>query len=98
MRLELLQYLFTLRYYKTYVPCAKGYTENENIIIANLQFCDWYHFKYNKMINTKEEIYYVLYVNDYNSIIFILFLYIIVYIVCFIICFFILYLCNNQGK
>ena len=43
MRLELLQYLFTLRYYKNYVPCAKGYTENENKIIAYLQFGDWYH-------------------------------------------------------
>ena len=41
MWLELLQYLFTLRYYKNSVPCAKGYTENENEIIANLQFCDW---------------------------------------------------------
>ena len=62
MWLELLQYLFTLRYYKNSVPCAKGYTENENEIIAYLQFDDWYH---NEMINTKEEIYYVLYVNDY---------------------------------
>ena len=34
MWLELLQYLFTLRYYKNYAPCAKGYTENENKIIA----------------------------------------------------------------
>ena len=42
MWLELLQYLFTLRYYKNSVPCAKGYTENENKIIANLQFGDWY--------------------------------------------------------
>ena len=41
--LELLQYLFTLRYYKNSVSCAKGYTENENKIIANLQFGDWYH-------------------------------------------------------
>ena len=32
--------LFTLRYYKNSVPCAKGYTENENKIIANLQFGD----------------------------------------------------------
>ena len=40
MRLELLQYLFTLRYYKNYVPCAKIYTENENKIIAYLQFGD----------------------------------------------------------
>ena len=41
--LELLQYLFMLRYYKTSVPWAKGYTENENKIIAYLQFGDWYH-------------------------------------------------------
>ena len=40
MRLELLQYLFTLRYYENSVPCAKGYTENENKIIAYLQFVD----------------------------------------------------------
>ena len=45
MWLELLQYLFTLRYYKNSVPCAKGYTENEIKIIANLQFGDWYHLK-----------------------------------------------------
>ena len=64
MWLELLQYLFTLRYNKNSVPCANGYTENENKIIANLQFGDWYHLKY-EMINTKGEIYYVLYVNDY---------------------------------
>ena len=25
------------------VSCAKRYTENENKIIANLQFGDWYH-------------------------------------------------------
>ena len=30
MWLELLQYLFTFRYYKNSVSCAKGYTENEN--------------------------------------------------------------------
>ena len=36
IRLELLQYLFTLQYFKNSVPCAKGYTENENKIIANL--------------------------------------------------------------
>ena len=38
--LELLQYLLTLRYYKNSVPCAKGYRENENKIIADLQFGD----------------------------------------------------------
>ena len=43
MWLELLQYLFTFRYYKNSVPCAKGYTENENKIIAYLQFGEWYH-------------------------------------------------------
>ena len=40
VRLELLQYLFTLRYYKNSVPCAKRHTENENKIIAYLQFGD----------------------------------------------------------
>ena len=43
MKLELLQYSFTFRYYNNSVSCAKGYTENENKIIANLQFGDWYH-------------------------------------------------------
>ena len=43
MWLELLHYFFTLRYYKNSVPYAKRYTENENKIIANLQFGDWYH-------------------------------------------------------
>ena len=43
MWLELLHFLFTLRYYKNSESCAKGYTENENKIIANLQFGDWYH-------------------------------------------------------
>ena len=43
MRLELQQYLFTLRYYKNSVSCAKRYTENENKIIAYLQFGDWYN-------------------------------------------------------
>ena len=38
--LELLQYLLTLRHYKNSVPCAKGYTENENKRIADLQFGD----------------------------------------------------------
>ena len=41
--LELLQYLLTLRYYKNSLPCAKGYRENENKRIADLQFGDWYH-------------------------------------------------------
>ena len=43
MRLELLQYLFTPRYHNNSAPCEKEYTENENKIIANLQFGDWYH-------------------------------------------------------
>ena len=75
MWIELLQYLFTLRYYKTSVPCAKGYTENENK--NNCWLTVWWliPFKY-EMINTKEEIFYVLYVND-SIIIFILFLFII---------------------
>ena len=41
--LEILQYLFTLRCYKISVPWAKGYTKNENKIITDLQFGDWYH-------------------------------------------------------
>ena len=62
MWLELLQHLFSFRYYKNSVSCAKGYTENENKIIP----MNWWliPFKY-EMINTKKEIYYVLNVNDY---------------------------------
>ena len=94
--LELLQYLLTLRHYKNPVPCAKGYRENENKIIAYLQSGDWLPFKY-EMDNAKEEIYFVLCViTIYNFYSF--FLFIIVYIVCIIIRFFILYLCNDQGK
>ena len=62
-RLELLQYLISLLYYKTSVPCAKGYTENENEIIANLQFGDWYHLNTRWLTQKKKFI--VLYVNDF---------------------------------
>ena len=92
MRLELLQYLFTLRYYKNYVPCAKRYTENENKIIAYLQFGDWYHLN-TRWLTQKRNL--LCLICQWLHIIFILFLFIIVYIVCIIICFFILYLCNN---
>ena len=94
MRLELLQYFFTLQYYKNFVPCAKGYTENENKIIANLQFGDWYHLNTRWLTQKKKFImsYMSITYNIYS------FLFIIVYIVCIIICFFILYLCNNLGK
>ena len=64
MWLELLQYLFTFRYYKNSVSCAKGYTENENKIITNLQFGDRYHLN-TWWLKHKKEIYYVLNVNDY---------------------------------
>ena len=43
MRLELSHYLFTLRYYKNSVCCAKGNKENKNKIVAYLPFGDWYH-------------------------------------------------------
>ena len=56
MRLELLQYLFTLRYYKNSVPCAKGFTENENKIIAYLQFGDWYHLNTRWLTQKKKRI------------------------------------------
>ena len=64
MRLELLQYLFTLGYYKNSVPCPKGYTENENKVIANLHFGDWYHLN-TRWLTQKNKIYYVLCVNGY---------------------------------
>ena len=95
MWLELLQYLFTFRYYKNSVSCAKTYTENENKIIANLQFGDWYHLN-TRWLTQKRNLLCLKCQWLYK--IFILFLFIIVYIVCIIICFFILYLCNNQGK
>ena len=91
MRWELLQYLFTLLYYKTSVPCAKGYAENENEIIANLQFGDWYHLKTRWLTQKKKFIMSYVSMTIYNIY---SFLFIIVYIVCIIICFLILYLCE----
>ena len=93
--LELLQYLFTLRYYKIFVPCAKEYTENENKIIAHLQFGDWYHLNTRWLTQKKKFMMSYMSMTTYNIY---SFLFIIVYIVCIIICFLILYHCNNQGK
>ena len=99
MRLELLQYLSTLRYYKTSVLCAKEYTENENKIIANLQFGDWYHLNTRWLTQKKKVIMSYVSMTIYNIY---SFLFIIVFIVCIIICFLILYLymywIRNQGK
>ena len=93
MWLELLQYLLTLRYYKISVPCAKGYTENENKIIANLQFGDLYHLNTRWLTQKKKFIISYVSMTIYNIY---SFLFIIVYIVCIIICFLILYL--STGK
>ena len=99
MRLEHLQYLFTLRYYKISVPCAKGYTENENKIIANLQFDDWYHLNTRWLTQKKKFImsYVSMIIYNIHS-----FLFIIVYIVCIIIILFpyivSLYWIRNQGE
>ena len=92
MRLELLQYLFTLRYYKNSVPCAKWYTENENKIIAYLQFGDRYHLNMRWLTQKKKfsMSYVSMTIHNIYS-----FLFIIVYIVCIIICFLILYLCTG---
>ena len=92
MRLELLQYLLTLRYYKNFVPCAKGYTENENKIIANVQFGDWYHLNTWWLTQKKKCIMSYVSMTIYNIY---SFLFIIVYIVCIIIWFLILYLCTG---
>ena len=91
-RWKLLQYLFTLRYYKNSVPCSKEYTENENKIIANLQFGDWYHLNTRWLTQKKNFImsYLSMTISNIYS-----FLFIIVYIVCIIICFLILYLCTG---
>ena len=92
-RLEfLLQYLFTLRYYKNSVPCAKGYTENENKIIADLQFSDWYHLNTRWLTQKEKCIMSYVSMTIYNIY---SFLFIIVYLVCIIICFLILYLCTG---
>ena len=91
MRLELLHYLFTLRYYKDSVPCAKGYTENENKIIADLQLGDWYHLNTRWLTQKKKCIMSYVSMTIYNIY---SFLFIIVYIVC-IIWFLILYLCTG---
>ena len=92
MWLEVLQYLFTLRYYKNSVPCAKGYTENENKIIANLQFGDWYNLNTRWLTQKKKFIMTYVSMTIYNIY---SFLFIFVYIVCIIICFLILYLCTG---
>ena len=90
--LELLQYLLTLRYYKNSVPCAKAYRENENKIIADLQFGDWYHLHTRWLTQKKTFILSYVSMTIYNIYSFLL---IIVYIFCIIICFLILYLCTG---
>ena len=90
--LELLQYLLTLWYYKNSVPCAKGYRENENKIIADLQFGDWYHLHTRWLTQKKTFILSYVSMTIYNIF---SFLFIIVYIFCIIICFLILYLCTG---
>ena len=80
--LELLQYLLTLRYYKNSVPCAKGYRENENKIIADLQFGDWYHLHTRWLTQKKTFILSYVSMTIYNIYSFLL---IIVYIFCIII-------------
>ena len=90
--LELLQYLLTLRHYKNSVPCAKGYRENENKIIAGLQFGDWYNLHTRWLTQKKKFILSYVSMTIYNIY---SFLFIIVYIFCIIICFLILYLCTG---
>ena len=59
MWIKLSAYLFTLRYYKNSVWCAKGYKENKNKFNNCLLTVSWLMpFKY-EMIYKKEEIYYV---------------------------------------
>ena len=59
MLFKLLQYFFTRRYYKNSVLCAMEIFEHCLLTVSWL-----IPFKY-EMIYIKEEIYYVLYVNDY---------------------------------
>ena len=92
LKLELLQYLLTLRYYKNSVPYAKGYRENENKRIADLQFGDWYHLNTRWLTQKKTFILSYVSMTIYNIYSFLL---IIVYIFCIIICFLILYLCTG---
>ena len=66
------------------MPCAKGHTENENKIIANLQFGDWYHLNTRWLTQKKKFIMPYVSMTIYNIY---SFLFIIVYIVCIIICF-----------
>ena len=64
MLLELLQYFLIKRYHKNYVSCAKYIQKikmNEHCSLTVLWLIP---FKY-KMIYTKEEFFYVCYVNDY---------------------------------
>ena len=90
--LELLQYLLTLRTYKNSVPCAKGYRENENKRIADLQSGDWYHLHTRCLTQKKTFILSYVSMTIYNIYSFLL---IIVYIFCIIIFFLILYLCTG---
>ena len=92
LTLELLQYLLTLRYYKHPVPCTKWYRENENKIIADIQFGDWYHLHTRWLTQKKTFILSYVSMTIYNIYSFLL---IIVYIFCIIICFLILYLCTG---
>ena len=79
MWLELLQYLFTLRYFKNSVPCAKGYTENENKVIDNLQFGDWYHLNTRWLTQKKKFIMSYVSMTIFNIFIYFHFLYIPLY-------------------
>ena len=68
------------------MPCAKRYTENENKIIAYLQFGDWYHLNTRWLTQKKKFIMSYMSMTIYNIY---PFLFIIVYIIYIIICLFI---------
>ena len=91
MWIKLLQYLFTLRYYKNSVLCVTGYIESKKKrIIAYLQFRDWYHLNTRWFTQKKKFImsYMSMTIYDINS-----FLFINVFIVCVRIYLLMLYIC-----
>ena len=78
MWIKLLQYLYTLRYFKNSVWCSKGYIENKNKIIAYWQFRDWYRLN-TRLFTQKKK-----FIMSYMSMTIYIFLFIIVGIACII--------------
>ena len=66
LRLKLLQCLFSLRYYKNSIWCAKGYKEDKNKIITYLQFRNWFHLNTIRLTQKKKYIMFYMSMTIYN--------------------------------